>query len=114
MAIVAIALVSGCGQPDDPQRLLAQAKQSREKGDNQAAFIQLSNVLKSDPSIAEARYLLGVIKSEAGDYSSAEKEFRKALELGVDPAQVVGRLAWTLLMQEQYQKVLEETESAPE
>lgn len=113
IAIMAIALVAGCGETD-PQRLLAEGKQSREKGDNKAAFVLLNNALQLDPGIAEARYLLAVIQNEAGDYQSAEKEFRKALERGFDPAKVLAPLAWTLLMQGQYQKVLDETKSAPD
>lgn len=112
--IAVMAMVSGCGKTDDPQHLLAQGKVFREKGDNKTAFVRLGDALQLNPDIAEARYLLGVIQSEAGDYPSAEKEFRKARELGIDPAKVLAPLAWSLLMQEQHQKVLDETRSAPE
>lgn len=114
IALLVIGLIAGCGQSKDPQKLLAQSKQSHEKGDNKAAFVLLNSALQSDPNIAEARYLLAVIEYEAGDYPSAEKEFRKALELGFDRAKVVAPLAWTLLNRGEYQTVLDETKSAPE
>src|SRR5215813_2749260 len=113
VVLTAIVLLAGCTE-EDPRGLLAQGKQAREKGDNKAAFIYLSNALKLDPDMAEARYLLGLVQSDAGDQLSAEKEFRKALELGFDPAKVRAPLAWTLLVQGQYQKALDETKSAPE
>jgi putative PEP-CTERM system TPR-repeat lipoprotein len=112
LAFLALVAVAGCGDTD-PQRLLAESKQSREKGDNKKAFVLVTNALQLDPRLAEARYLLAVIHNDAGDYLSAEKEFRKALELGFDPAQVLAPLAWTLLRQGQYQKVLDETKTAP-
>lgn len=114
VVVIAIAFVAGCGESDDPQLLLAQAKQSREKGDNSAALVLLKNALQLDPRIAEARYLLAVIEYEAGDYSSAEKEFRKAFELGFDSSKVVVPWAWALLMQGQYQRILDETKSEPD
>src|SRR5258706_6045033 len=109
IAVLAIVFVAGCGETDDPQLLLAQGKQSREKGDNDAAFVLLKNALQLDPRIAEARYLLAVIEYEAGDYSSAEKEFRKAFELGFEYGKVVAPWAWSLLMQRQFQRIFVET-----
>ncbi len=113
VALIAVAAVAGCAEPD-PLQLLAQAKQLKEKGDNKAALISLNNALQLDPGIAEARYLVAAIRYEAGDYPAAEEGYRKALELGFDPAMIQAPLAWTLLMQRQYQKVLDETKSAPE
>ena len=114
VAVIAIVFAAGCGETDDPQLLLAQGKQFREMGDNNAAFVVLKNALQLDPRIAEARYLLAVIEYEAGDYSSADKEFRKALDLGFESEKVMAPWAWTLLMQGQYQRILDETVTVPE
>ena len=51
--------LAACGR-DDPQALLASAKQYIAKRDFAASAIQLKNVLQKAPDHPEARYLLGV------------------------------------------------------
>lgn len=65
--------------------------------------------MQKNPDDAEARYLLGMIYQETGDPVSAEKELRKALTLGMDRDKVMPGLGKVLLMQGQFQKVLDET-----
>jgi len=110
VSAVALLLITGCNNKfSDPQTLVAEAKQYQQKGDNNAAIIQLKNALQKDPDIAEARYMLGALYVDAGDPTSGEKELRKALELGFDTTKVIPALARSLLMQERYQQVLDET-----
>ena len=112
----AIALVFGlsaCNKTQSTEKLLADAKQYQQKGDNKAAVIQLKNILQNEPNNKDARYLLGGIYNQIGDPLSAEKELRKAVSLGLDPATARLGLAKAQLMLGQFQKVLDETAADP-
>lgn len=113
MGISTMALIIGgitaCNKAPTTEILLSEAKQYQQKGDNNAAVIQLKNVLQKNPDDVEARYILGTVYNEKGDANSAEKEIRKALSLGMSPAKALPDLSKALLMQGQFQKVLDET-----
>ena len=92
VAVLLIAVLSagGCGdKAGDADRLIADAMQERDKGNSNAAIIHLKNLLQISPEHAEARYLLGATYNDTGDFASAEKELRRALELQYDPAEVI-------------------------
>jgi putative PEP-CTERM system TPR-repeat lipoprotein len=112
-AAVLMVGLTGCGASKNSETLLSDAKQYQQKGDNKAAVIQLKNILQKDPDNKDARYLLGNIYSQTGDALSAEKELRKAVSLGLDPALALPGLAKALLMQGQYQKMLDDTATDP-
>ena len=105
-AFLALAiLLAACGR-DDPQALLASAKQYMAKRDFAASVIQLKNALQKDPQHAEARYLLGLASLEAGDLVTAEVELAKARELGYRGEELDVALARTLLAKGQPEKLL--------
>ncbi|HJV74467.1 MAG TPA: XrtA/PEP-CTERM system TPR-repeat protein PrsT [Noviherbaspirillum sp.] len=113
-----IAMISGtlltsgltaCGKTQSVQALVAEAGEYHRKGDNKAAIIQLKNALQKNPDDRDARLLLGTIYIDTNDPQSAEKEVRKAIELGVHTDQTLVVLAKALLMQGKFEKVLEET-----
>ncbi|MGZ5781259.1 MAG: XrtA/PEP-CTERM system TPR-repeat protein PrsT, partial [Burkholderiaceae bacterium] len=107
-----IALTSGlagCGKSNSVEKLVADAKQYHQKGDNKAAIIQLKNALEKKPDDMEVRALLGSIYLDIGDAQSAEKEIRKALSLGMSQDKEAADLAKALLMQGQYEKALDAT-----
>ena len=108
-ALLLLGGLSGCGKSESSETLVAEAKQFIQKGDNKAAVIQLKNALLKNPSDVDARLTLGALYNDTGDAASAEKEFRKAAELGAKPDQTVPGLAAALIAQNQFQKVLDET-----
>lgn len=74
------ALLVGCfGKTAD--EYVTEAKADLAKNDNAGAVIQLKNALQDDPSLSEARVLLGQALLQSGDASSALAEFRKAKDL---------------------------------
>jgi putative PEP-CTERM system TPR-repeat lipoprotein len=81
---VSMALIAGCGQ-DSPEKLLENARASLAKQDGKAAEIHLKNLLQQKPDDGEARALLAAIHADNRDPRSAEKEWRRAIELGVSP-----------------------------
>lgn len=90
-------LLAGCGE--DPQALLASAKDYLAKNDTKAAIIQIKNVLQSDPNSSEARFMLGRALMDSGNPAGAEVELRKALDLKHPQELVVPLLAKSLLDQ---------------
>jgi putative PEP-CTERM system TPR-repeat lipoprotein len=100
MAILSVcaALVAGCGD-ESPAALVASAQDFIKKQDYKSAEIQLKSALQKDPSQSEGRYLLGTVMVRIGDYASAEKEFRKALEYKYSPDIVYPQLARAVFRQ---------------
>jgi putative PEP-CTERM system TPR-repeat lipoprotein len=62
-----------------------------------AALIQLKNAVQADPDSGAARFELGNVEIRLGDFLSAEKELRAALERNYDRDKVEVTLAETLL-----------------
>lgn len=114
LAVLFALLVAAC-QPTDPATMVSEARQARERGDMRAAVILLKNAIQKDAGHRPARLLLGEMYLDHGDPQSAEKELRRALALGADGGKLTLMLGKALLMQGQYQKVLDEIqpEAAP-
>lgn len=96
-------LLTACGEK--PEAMIASAKDYIAKNDRSAATIQLKNALQNDANLGEARFLLGKIYLEQGDYPGAEKEFSRAFDAGYAPDQVVPLFAQTLLLSGQGDKL---------
>ncbi|MDB5933880.1 MAG: prsT [Massilia sp.] len=116
---VALALslgvaLGGCQRASDPGALIAEARHYRQQGDIDAAVIQLKNALQKDPNNRDARRLLGEVYIEQADAVSAEKELRRALALGSPTADLLVMLGKSLLLQGEYQRVLDEFTSVPD
>jgi len=78
--LLAAVLIGGCAEK--PEALVSSAKEMLKKNDRAGAVIQLRNALQKNSDLAEARFLLGTSLLETGDLPGAEKELRKAAELG--------------------------------
>ncbi|MET0858080.1 MAG: XrtA/PEP-CTERM system TPR-repeat protein PrsT [Telluria sp.] len=116
---VALALslgmaLGGCQRTLDPSALIAEARQHRQQGDITAAVIQLKNALQKDPDNRDARRLLGEVYIEQADAVSAEKELRRALALGAPSTDLLLLVGKSLLLQGQFQRVLDEFNSVPD
>ncbi|MCB1955986.1 MAG: PEP-CTERM system TPR-repeat protein PrsT [Rhodocyclaceae bacterium] len=82
---------------DNPDELVASAKSYLQANDRPAAIIQLKNALQKAPEHAEARFLLGRISADAGDYAAASAEFSRARQGGYPDDQIVVPLALAML-----------------
>ena len=104
----ALAACSG----NNPDAMLASAKDYLAKNDTKSAVIQLKNALEKNPDLGEARYLLGRTLLASGDVPAAEKELRRARDLKYPADQVDPALAsaWTKLGR--YQQVVDEMAQA--
>lgn len=112
LATMVAALSTGlvaCKKQESSETLVAHAKQYQQKGDMNAAMIQLKNALQANPDDAEARFLLASAYIENGDGAAAEKEIRRAISLKYASDKTAPVLARALLGQGQSQKALDET-----
>ncbi|EXI78345.1 MAG: tetratricopeptide repeat protein [Candidatus Accumulibacter appositus] len=108
--LLAALLLVGCGG-ENPEAMLASAKEYLAKKDAKAATIQLKNALQQKPDLAEARFLLGKALLEAGDATGAEIELRKAQDYKYPADQVTPLLARSMLALGQADKVIGEMAS---
>jgi putative PEP-CTERM system TPR-repeat lipoprotein len=77
------------------------------RGQYEAAIIQLKNALIENPDHLPSRLLAGTVYMRTGDSFSSEKELRIALRLGAARDQVYPGLGNALLFQRKYQAVLD-------
>ncbi|MEH6648974.1 MAG: XrtA/PEP-CTERM system TPR-repeat protein PrsT [Motiliproteus sp.] len=107
--ILGVALLTGWSEHSLANtEYLQQAKESQAKGDFKSAAIHLKNALQDNPDNREARYLLGQIYVENGYWPGAEKELRKAHQLGGSQALIMAPLAKALVKQGKFDRLLEE------
>jgi putative PEP-CTERM system TPR-repeat lipoprotein len=111
LALAVSISLAACHPPADTEALINEARQYRHQGEHAAAVIQLKNAIVRDGKHAEARRLLGEVYIEQGDAVSAEKELERALALGTPQAQLQPLLVKTHLMQQQFERVLAETQT---
>jgi len=99
------ALLVGCFEKSADQYLAA-AKADLAKKNDAAAVIQLKNALQGNPSLAEARVLLGDALLQGGDARGALTELNKAKELGSKDDRLEPLIAQAMLGLNQFAKVI--------
>ncbi|HMM47195.1 MAG TPA: PEP-CTERM system TPR-repeat protein PrsT [Thiobacillaceae bacterium] len=106
----------GCGKLLDPsvEELVARARVSQQKGDLKASIIDLKNAAQKDPSNPEVRRLLADSYIQSGLGAEAEKELIRAKEFGAAPGPLMLPLARSLLLQNAYQRLVDEIRPAPD
>jgi cellulose synthase operon protein C len=105
--VASLFVVAGCEQKASPKTALDAAQAAVAKGDFPAASIHLKNVLAAKPEDAASRITLGQVYLGMGEFGLAEADLRKGIELGGDKKLAVPLLLESLLMQNEFQKVVE-------
>ena len=90
LALAATFGTLGCSESADS--LVASGDAALAKGDYRTAQIQLTSALQKDGNNVRARWLLGELSLAVEDGASAEKEIRRAGELGVGNEAVIPAL----------------------
>jgi putative PEP-CTERM system TPR-repeat lipoprotein len=91
--IAAFLLATSWSAPSWAADYLADAQKFLAAGDLRSAQIQLRNAVRSNPDDATVHYEMARVALQLGDAAAAEKEARKAQELGYDPAKAIDLLA---------------------
>lgn len=83
-AVLALVVVAGAGLLllRKSHDYLAEGQQQMAKGDFRAAVISLRNAVRESPQNPAARIALALAALRVGDVASADKEARRAIELG--------------------------------
>jgi putative PEP-CTERM system TPR-repeat lipoprotein len=84
------------------------AAEYRDRGQLREAGLLLKDHLSDHPSDADARLLLAAVHLDLYQGEAAEKELRRALSAGAARPRVLAPLARALLLQGDYQRVLDE------
>ncbi|MDF2179020.1 PEP-CTERM system TPR-repeat protein PrsT [Aliiglaciecola sp. CAU 1673] len=87
-----VCSVLACSKPTSEQHL-QQAREFIEKGNKEAATIELKNALQLTPQLAEARFELGKLYLDLRLYAEAEKELDRAMEYGYPKKEVIPLLS---------------------
>ena len=87
---------------------LRRAQEAEARGDLQVSLIELKNAAQKDPRNAQARLQLARHYLKAGQGAEAEKEIKRARELGQDWEGLKPLYADALLQQGEFQRVLDE------
>lgn len=107
IAAVSLGALVACSSQDATQ-LIASGRSHLDKKDYRAAVIEFKNALQKDPSLNEARFLLGRALFESGDSSGALVEFNKLHAAAFDADRVVPRLAEVMLVHGELDKLIAE------
>ena len=111
------AVVAGLGLTGGAYHLLSRkapadyvdvAQSHIDRGDRQAAIIELKNALQMAPENAQVRYELGKLYLADQDYASAEKELKRARDGGLRTDDLPTLLARALIGLRQPKRVLDE------
>jgi len=103
---ISIFLVACGGDDRSDVDYLSSAKTSLSDNELKTAIIHLKNSLKQNAENGEARWMLGQVYLEIGGGGEAEKELKKAIDLGVTGEQVIVDLFNALMMQNKYDEAL--------
>jgi putative PEP-CTERM system TPR-repeat lipoprotein len=100
--------LAACEVNHTAEEHLRRAQEAEAKGDLQASLIELKNAAQKDPKNAQARLLLAQHYLKAGQGAEAEKELKRAQELGQDWTGLKPLYADALLQQGAFRRVLDE------
>lgn len=105
-----LALLASCdnfGTLSD-EEYVTRAQEFLDKGELNAASIELKNALSQNSDNSQARWLLGNTYLELGNGPAAEKELRRARELGMADEAIIIPLGKSLLLQGKISSIISE------
>ena len=114
MLTVSCGWLAGCSPSESSVQYLKDAEQYHARGDDKSAIIQLKNALQKDANNTEARYLLGTLYNDEGNYPAAIDELQRVLKSGTRQNRVELALDTAYLGMGQFQKVIDNTHITPE
>lgn len=108
LVVGTLLLLMACGQNGDPQARMQRAKGYFVQGDYRSSSIELKNILSEEPANRDARLLLARVHLKHYEGELAEKEIRKARELGAGKDDYLVPQARAFYMLKAYDRLLNE------
>lgn len=112
-ALLACVLFAGGCQSRSPEQLLRDARTAADAADFRTASIHLRTMLQRDPASVDALLLLADVALAVGDAPLAERNYRRAAELGADPGRYWFPWLEALLQLDRFPEVLERVGERP-
>ncbi|MBQ1783452.1 MAG: PEP-CTERM system TPR-repeat protein PrsT [Gammaproteobacteria bacterium] len=109
LACAVVAAIVGCGGERTEAEYLSSASTYAADNKHAAAIIEYKNALQQNPRNVDSRLALAASYLVVGDAASAEKELRRAAELGASSEQVLPSLVRALNLQQQHEAIIKET-----
>jgi putative PEP-CTERM system TPR-repeat lipoprotein len=103
-----ILILSACEPSHTVEEYIQRAQEAQSKGDAQASLIELKNAAQKAPENAQVRLLLAQHYIRSGEGDEAEKELKRARDLGQNWEGLKALHADALLQQGKFQRVLDE------
>lgn len=105
-AALVVLLLAGCSSAEDAGTRLERMHTLEAAGDLRAAAFELRRALQDAPDHAELRFQFGRVNVLSGRGDAAERELRRALDLGEPADRVMPWLVDALLLQERFAEAL--------
>ena len=110
MSALLFLLLAACGSEPTAEERVERARDHQAEGEYRAAIIELRNALQAQSDHAKARLLLGRLYVQVEQMPSAEKELRRARELGIPLEELALPLGTALLDRGNPEALLEQIE----
>jgi putative PEP-CTERM system TPR-repeat lipoprotein len=111
LASTLVAGLPGCARKS-PEQLLAEARDYAAKGDLRTASIQLRTLLRDEPGNVEGVLMLADVALKGNNPALAERNYRRAAELGANPSRYWAGQMEALLELGRYEDALAQTRTA--
>lgn len=108
IAVVCVVTLVGCAKSFTDEEHVQRAKEFQDEGNYRAAVIELKNALAQNRDNVEARWLLGNLYLTARNGVAAEKELRRAKDLGIADDALAVPMAKAIVVQGDYGRALRE------
>src|SRR6056297_1570309 len=102
--------VVACGEEPTAEEYLLNAQALLQSGDRNGALIELKNAARADPLNVQVRRDMAYIYIDMGLGVEAEKEARRAREMGLPDSEAALLLARAIMQQGKFEELLEEAD----
>ena len=115
LVLIFALMLNACSDPTLTDiEYLERGKNHFNSQDYRASIINLKNALQQNGGNVEARWLLGKAYLITGNGSAAEKELKRARELGVPATEIDYEIAKSLFIAREFHRVIDEFSSPSE
>ncbi len=109
LSVVLMGAVA-CSDISDAERI-KNAETYMAEGSYRAAVIELKNAIQANAENKDFRFFLAQVYLKSGEGVNAEKELRRAEQLGVEHSAIIAPLGQAFILQRKYKKALKTLQS---
>lgn len=106
--MVVVLILNGCSSSESESNLLEKAKRYEAAGDHRTALIELKKLMQRNPDDGDAHLLAAAVYIGTEQWVQAEREARRAKELGAKEEEALVLIGRALMGQGAYEKLIRE------